>query len=55
MCTVGISVWLGGGSEGLGPVPALSGKVAISPQLERCSMSKAARKARVVGSAIGAR
>jgi hypothetical protein len=32
MWTVGISVLFGGGRRGVGPVPALTGKVAVSPQ-----------------------
>src|SRR5690242_17335588 len=44
--TVGISVALGGGSSGLGPVPAATGSVADSPQPDRMA-AQAARARRV--------
>jgi hypothetical protein len=51
MWTVGSSVLFGGGRRGVGPVPALTGKVAVSPQ--PASASAMPRETRRTGFFIG--
>src|SRR6188474_3999331 len=48
MFTVGISVSLGGGSLGLGPTPAISGRVASSPHPAREEASRQSKTGRIV-------